>query len=75
MESFTIDISIKNQHAKILVIPDDCIDFSIFHLVMDGKEINRIEYVDPGNWTIIDGEVMDKNEFRSVCEQIENHFF
>ena len=75
MESFIIDVSLKNQHATILVIPDDRIDFSVFHLVLDGKEINRIKYVDPGNWTIVDGEAMDESEFQSVCEQIENHFF
>ncbi|WP_256009169.1 hypothetical protein [Desertivirga xinjiangensis] len=75
MESFSVNAIIENREVTILIIPDDSIDTSIFHLVANGEEISKIRYTDSENWKVIDGQTFSEPDLKEICSKIEEHFF
>lgn len=75
MESFSVNTIIENREVTILIIPDDSINTSIFHLVVNGEEITKIRFTDSENWKIIDGQHFSDTDLQEICRKIEEHFF
>lgn len=75
MESFSIDTILNNEPTRVLVIPDDCINLTLFHLVEDGKELCKLSYTEKEKWKIADGKKLNENELHEIAREIEKHFF
>ena len=52
MESFRINAILNNANREVLVIPDECTDTSIFHLVIDGTEFCKLKYSESKYWEL-----------------------
>lgn len=74
MESFIIHTKINDRLVDLLVIPDDCNSHSIFHLVKNETEINKIKYSEAKQWEIVDGDGLSSNELKEITQKIEEFF-
>ncbi|MBC7914061.1 MAG: hypothetical protein H7Y07_08060 [Pyrinomonadaceae bacterium] len=75
MESFRITTSISDAIQEVLVIPDECTNHSIFHLVKDGSEYCKLIYSDMKQWEIVDYTDINPAEFEAITKRIEEHYF
>ena len=74
MESFSIIVRLGGKDRELLVIPDDCSDKSVFHLVAEGTEFGKVLYTDSKNWEIIEGPKMTSGELQEIGEGIEKEY-
>ena len=75
MESFSFEIERNTKKVKILVIPDECLTYSIFHLIVEETELAKIKYTDTDKWQVIEGEeLLTKEELKVISSKIEEHF-
>jgi|GEM_PF-3792570 len=74
MESFIISATLGNEPVQILVVPEDCIEHSLFHLVVNNTEIIKILYTDTRRWEIIEGTSVKAEELTFITQQIERQF-
>ena len=75
IESFRITTSIGEGQQEILVIPDDCIDKSLFHLVKEGAEYCKLLYTDKEQWEILGEEPISPEVLLEITKKIEEHYF
>jgi hypothetical protein len=73
MDSFQIITSISETDQEVLVIPEDCIEHSIFHIVKDGSEYCKLLYTDQNEWQLVNGAEMKPEEFHCLTSRIEDH--
>jgi hypothetical protein len=74
MESFRITTAVKDNQ-EVLVIPDDCTDQSIFHLVKNGSEYCKLRYTDNKQWELMGEGNIKPQELEELTKKIEEHYF
>ncbi|HEX8378225.1 MAG TPA: hypothetical protein VF602_10415 [Pedobacter sp.] len=75
MESFKITTELDSTQQEVLVIPDDCIDKSVFHLVKNGSELCKLIYTDKKSWELLDDGSIRPEEAEELITKIEEHYF
>lgn len=75
MESFRIITSISGNQQEVLVIPDDCTDKSLYHLVMGGVEYCKLLYTDNKQWEVTGDNNIGPEELQQLTKKIEEHYF
>jgi hypothetical protein len=75
MESFKIVVELDNELHEILVIPDDCTDQSVFHLVKNEREFCKLLHSDTKNWEVIESFGMKEEDISKLTQKIEEHYF
>jgi hypothetical protein len=75
MESFKITTEIDSTNQEVLVIPDDCKDKSVFHLVKNGSELCKLVYTDNKSWELLYNADIKPEEVELLTKKIEAHYF
>jgi ribosomal protein L7Ae-like RNA K-turn-binding protein len=75
MESFKITTELDYTKQELLVIPDDCNDKSIFHVVKNGSELCKLIYTDRKLWEIMDDGNIRPEEMEELTKKIEEYYF
>ena len=75
MESFSITTSAGEVRQDVLVIPDDCNDKSVFHLVKGGAEYCKLLYTDNQRWELMGNTAIAPAELQELTKKIEEHYF
>ena len=75
IESFSITASVSNGEQEILVIPDDCTDKSLFHLVKEGVEYCKLLYTDQEQWEVLGDQKISPEVLHEMSKKIEEHYF
>ena len=73
MESFQIVTSLSETDQEVLVIPEDCEEHSIFHIVKNGSEYCKLLYTDQNKWQLLNEVDIDPKELRDLTAKIEDH--
>ena len=74
MESFRINTNLNGNAREILVIPDDCTDMSIFHLVVDGAEFCKLRYSESKYWELVEKANISPEEVQDLGRKIEAYY-
>jgi hypothetical protein len=75
MESFKITTELDSANQEVLVIPDDSIEKSIFHLVKNGTELCKLVYTDRSSWEVLDDADIKPEEVEELTKKIEEYYF
>ncbi len=75
MESFKITTELESTQQEVLVIPDDCIDKSVFHLVKNGSEFCKLLFTDRKAWQLLDDADIKPEEVEELIKKIEEYYF
>lgn len=75
MESFNINLKLNDTHEEVLVIPDECTEKSIFHLVKNGHELCKLSYTDTSLWELMENANLKPEEVEELGRKIEEHYF
>jgi hypothetical protein len=73
MESFQIVTSLSEKEQEVLVIPEDCEEHSIFHVVKDGAEYCKLLYTEQNEWQILNDASIKPEELQDLTAKIEDH--
>lgn len=74
MESFRINATLNNIQREVLVIPDDCTDMSIFHLVIDGAEFCKLRFSESKYWELVEEANISPEEVQDLGREIEAYY-
>jgi hypothetical protein len=75
MDSFIINLKLSNTNQEVLVIPEECTDKSVFHLVTNGRELCKLLYTDKGCWELMENTRLKPEEVEELGKKIEEHYF
>ena len=74
MESFRINATLNNTNREVLVIPDECTDTSIFHLVIDGFEFCKLKYSESKDWELAEEANISLEDIQELGRMIEAYY-
>jgi hypothetical protein len=75
MESFRISTDLGGSKGDVLVIPDDCDNKSVFHIVKDSAECCKLIYTEAKQWQVEGDLILSDDEIEELSSKIEDHYF